>query len=90
MAKSGMEFTAAECPKCFGVGWLVWRRAGADGARESVPCDECGGAGKIPVRLARDDARRFARIPLSVKIFIAALFASGVVVTLFELLRGKP
>jgi hypothetical protein len=73
MAKSGMEYTAADCPDCGGVG-MVWKDQLAPGMQS--PCDACGGSGKVPIKLAVD--RRFPwllLLVLPIAIVAAALVA---------------
>jgi hypothetical protein len=71
--KSGVEYTATECPDCGGVG-MVWKDQLAPGMQS--PCDACGGSGKVPVKLAVE-RRRFPwlLLLLPIAIVLATLVA---------------
>lgn len=80
MAKNGIEFTAADCPACGGLG-VAWK---ADGC---PPCDACDGTGRVAVRLASEAPRRTRRFLVG---FTVMLFLAAVALLISEFWWRKP
>lgn len=83
MAKSGLAYTAADCPSCGGTGisFRAQREAGQHDA-----CDNCDGTGRVPVKLA--GARRpYSRWSVA---FVIALFIATAAVVVSEIWWRKP
>lgn len=86
MAKSGLSYTAADCPVCGGVGMNHGWRDGRMVHFPGDPCENCDGTGRVPVKLA--GARRpYSRWSIA---FVVALFVAAAAVVAAEIWWRKP